>query len=666
MLEKHNCRGLPCGAGQSYAMNDRERRVEQVIREYLQGRDPQVPQSPEGLIREHAELLPELAEALQRVSRLDAARQAAEAAVETMSFSVESGGDTAPVGLRIRCPSCRHHVTISPQDQLLRIHCHACGSDFALADPDRDALPVQIGHFQLQACLGMGAFGAVFKAYDSELDRNVAIKLPRRGKLPAHEVEKFIDEARIVAQLKHSGIVNVYEVGRHEDHVYIVSDLIEGAPLTEKLAMGGVPCHEAAEICLQVAEALAHAHAHGIVHRDLKPANILLDSHGKVSITDFGLAKHSLADVTVTADGHILGTPAYMAPEQAQGRISETDHRADIFSVGVILFELLTGERPFRGDVRQLLLSVVRDEPPRPRQLRRTIPRDLETVCLKCLEKSRERRYRSMSHLADDLRRWQRNESIAARPAGAAERFRRWCRSSPLLAGLLLTTLLMSLLTAVGAMSIAQVRRRNIDEAVAELSSYRDQPTQELQRIASHVAEVGAAAADARLWTAPPDDAQRFVKEQYEQYGPTAGRGLLTWFWLDASGRLAAVFPLDRVLIGRRFAERDYFSGVPPDAGQTYISLPFRSENDGLFKFAVAVAVVDPETSQFQGVVAASIATEASHAIAREERLVALLRVWTILTLCPLLIFALAAPALSWWQRRSAKSREPVQAAPSQ
>ncbi len=636
-------------------MNKRQQRVEQVISEYLRRRDPRDTEARHNLLRQHPELLPELAEALKRVGRIDVARQAvadapvAPEAVETVTFCVAADGETSTFGLRIRCPNCRHHVTISPQDQLVRIHCITCGSDFGLADPDRDQVPSCIGHFQLQGCLGTGSFGAVFKAHDAELDRYVAIKLPRRGKLPAHEVQKFIDEARVVAQLNHPGIVNVHEVGRFEDHVYIVSDLIDGAPLTQKLTTGGVPCREAAELCLQMAEALAHAHAQNIVHRDLKPANILVDQQDRVFITDFGLAKHSLADVTVTADGHILGTPAYMAPEQAQGRISETDHRADIYSLGVILFELLTGERPFRGDARQLLQSVVRDEPPRLRSLRRTIPRDLETICLKCLEKSRERRYLSMSHLADDLRRWLRDEPVAARPAGGVERFRRWCRSSPLLAGLLLTTLLISLLTASGASAIAAARQRNIDEAVVELSLYRESPTDELQRIATHVAEVGAAAQAARLWGLPPENASHFVQEQYRQYGPGVARGVLTWFWLDAQGHLTAVYPLDHVLIGRQLAERDYFLGARRQA-EPYISLPFRSENDGLFKFAVAVAVRDSEAT-FRGVVAASIATEASRAIAREERLVALLRVWTVVTLCPLLIFSFAAPGVSWWHR---------------
>ena len=636
-------------------INERQARVTQVISDFLRQRDPNDTTAGEALLREHPELLPELASAWDRVRRIDAARQAANAhtreAVETVAYM---DGDQCGVasGLRIRCPHCRHHVRVAPEDQLIRIRCGTCQTHFGLADPELDTFPPQIGHFELRVCLGAGSFGAVFKAYDAELDRLVALKLPRRGKLESHEVEKFIDEARIVAQLRHPGIVHVHEVGRHGDHVYIVSDLVDGAPLTQKLTTGGLPAWEAAQLCLQIAEALEHAHQREIVHRDLKPANILVDEQERVYITDFGLAKHSLGDVTVTADGHVLGTPAYMAPEQAQGLISETDPRADIFSVGVILFELLTGERPFRGDPRQLLQSVIHDEPPRPRSLQQGIPKDLETICLKCLEKSRERRYRSMSHLAADLQRWLRDEPIQARPIGLPERFRRWCRTSPMVAALLLTTLVMSLLTALGAASIAAMRRDNISEAVAELSVYRDKPTAELGRVAEHVVEVGQEAARLRMWEAEPQTIEAFVHDQYQRYGPSAARGLLTWFWLDAEGHLIAVYPLDKVLLGRSLAKRDYFEGARAEHGNAYISRPFRSQNDGLYKFAVASAVIEPETSVFRGVIAASIATEASHAIAREEHLVALLRVWTGLTLSPLLLFALAASIISWRKRR--------------
>lgn len=231
---------------------------------------------------------------------------------------------------------------------------------------------------------GVGAFGSVWKARDTKLDRTVAVKIPRKEQLDSAESEQFLREARSAAQLKHPNIVSVHEVGRDDGQTYIVTDYVEGVSLSSWLTGTKLTIRESAEPCLKVAYALEHAHEAGVIHRDLKPSNIMLDAQGEPHIMDFGLAKRETGDITMTLDRTVLGTPAYMSPEQAKGEAHSADRRTDVYSLGVILFETLTGERPFRGDHRMLLHKVLHREAPSPRSLKRSVPRDLETICLKC------------------------------------------------------------------------------------------------------------------------------------------------------------------------------------------------------------------------------------------------------------------------------------------
>ena len=251
--------------------------------------------------------------------------------------------------------------------------------------------------------------------------------------------------------------------------------------------MHPVTPREAAELCVKVARALEHAHRAGIVHRDLKPSNILIADDGQPHLVDFGLAKREPAETSVTIEGRVLGTPAYMAPEQARGESHSLDHRADLYSLGVVLFEMLTGERPFRGNLSSLLRQVMEQEAPAPRTLNASVPRDLETICLKCLEKDPRNRYDSATQLEGDLQRFLDGKSIGARPVTVAARLGRWCMRNPGFSAMI--AVLGSLLVALAiAGPLAAVHERKL---ARKHDLARDRAEREKQRseLIYHTAE---------------------------------------------------------------------------------------------------------------------------------------------------------------------------------
>ena len=299
------------------------------------------------------------------------------------------------------------------------------------------ARPTKLGRFDVLGEIGAGSYGTVFKARDAELGRTVAIKMLRTSLLGSpEEVERFMREARSFAQLKHPGVVTLHEIGHDEGRYYFVEEYVDGVTLAARLGRGPVPAREAAGILADVCEALEYAHRQGVIHRDIKPSNILLDSAGHPHLTDFGLAKVEGDEKPMTHSGDVLGTPAYMSPEQARGEALHVDRRTDVYSVGVVLYELLTQERPFQGNRRMLMLQVLEDEPRPPRQLSEKIPRDLETICLKAMAKSPAHRYTTALEMAEDLRRWLAGEPIKARPQTAWERLSGWTRRRPAAAAL--------------------------------------------------------------------------------------------------------------------------------------------------------------------------------------------------------------------------------------
>ncbi len=251
----------------------------------------------------------------------------------------------------IRCPQCHNPVSLLVDQDLASVVCELCGCDFNLLGGGKDTKAADtlqsIGHFELIERIGVGGFGSVWKARDRQLDRTVAVKIPRRGDLSPDETEKFLREARAAAQLQHPNIVAIHEVGVTNDTIFLVSDYIRGVSLSDRLSSKQLfSSREAATLCAKLASALHHAHQLSVIHRDIKPANVMIDAAGEPHIMDFGLAKREVGEVTMTVEGQVLGTPAYMSPEQARGDGDKATRRSDVYSLGVVLFELLTGELP--------------------------------------------------------------------------------------------------------------------------------------------------------------------------------------------------------------------------------------------------------------------------------------------------------------------------------
>jgi tetratricopeptide (TPR) repeat protein/tRNA A-37 threonylcarbamoyl transferase component Bud32 len=332
------------------------------------------------------------------------------------------------------------------------------------------AVRPQVEGFSIQSELGRGGMGVVYKARQTKLNRTVALKMVLAGAhAGAEQLARFHAEAEAVAHLQHPHIVQIYEVGEHGGLPFFSLEFVDGGCLADRIGGKPQPVDETAHQVELLARAMAYAHEQGIVHRDLKPANVLLTKDGQPKITDFGLAKRLESDSSQTKSGTLMGTPSYMAPEQARGEVREVGPLADVYALGVILYEMLTGRTPFIGaSILDTLQQVRNKEPVPPTQLLPKIPRDLETICLRCLQKDPHKRYASALALADDLRRFQAGEPILARRVGRVERVWRWCKRNPRVAALSAAVVVL-LMASGGALGLAAVRQARERETLGQV-----------------------------------------------------------------------------------------------------------------------------------------------------------------------------------------------------
>ncbi len=384
----------------------RRHRLDEVIGAFLVVLDAGENPNPDEWMARHPELSPELAEFFADRERVDEV-------VEPLR----------------KAPDTTTHVAFS--------HSTTGGDRDASAALPKGTRVRYFGDYELEKVLGEGGMGIVYKARQISLNRAVALKMIRTARFASDDdLRRFQNEAEAVARLDHPNIVPIFEVGQFEDQHYFSMKLIAGERLDKRLKDYVADPRRAARLVAVTAGAIHHAHQRGILHRDLKPANILIDSDGHPHVTDFGLAKRVDRDSELTRSGAIVGTPAYMAPEQASGSRGAVTTSTDVYELGAVLFALLTGRAPFGGATVLDTLEQVRERPPEPlRKLNPRVPRDLEVISLKCLEKDPRRRYASADALDEDLKRWLAGEPIAARPVGNAARAWMWCRRNPIVAG---------------------------------------------------------------------------------------------------------------------------------------------------------------------------------------------------------------------------------------
>jgi serine/threonine-protein kinase len=334
--------------------------------------------------------------------------------------------------------------------------------------PSSPGSPKQLGDYELLQEVARGAMGVIYQARQKSLGRTVALKMILSGHFASEEeVFRFQTEAQAAANLNHPNIVAIYEIGRADGQHYFSMQWVEGRSLAQRLEDFRLPPADAAastdralarrrqvfiaQLLTKVARAVHYAHQRGILHRDLKPANILLDPQGEPLVADFGLAKRVDSDSDWSRSGDILGTPLYMSPEQAAGKNKQLTIATDIYSLGAVLYHLLSGRPPFTGESSLAILRQIGEQEPKaPRRLNARVDPDLETICLKCLEKIPEHRYPSAEALADDLDRWQRGEPISARPGARWEQALKWTRRNPAITGVFCTLILLAAIAFQG------------------------------------------------------------------------------------------------------------------------------------------------------------------------------------------------------------------------
>jgi serine/threonine-protein kinase len=390
---------------------DAELRLDEILASYMEAEEAGRPPDPQELLYRHPELAPQLAQFFANQEQFD--RLAAPLRAVAQAAGTEAAASP------------------KPEETL-----------YARKEASPEGKIRSFGDYDLLQEIGRGGMGLVYRAQQKNPRRLVALKMIRTGQLAsAADLQRFRNEAVAAAWLDHPNIVPIYEVGEHDGWHYFSMKLMEGGSLkgvvarSQESALTREACRRAAELAATVARAVHHAHQRGVLHRDLKPSNILLDAEGRPHVTDFGLAKRVEIDASLTESGALVGTPSYMAPEQAWGKRGSITTATDVYGLGTVLYALLAGRPPFRGEtVLDTLTQVKEREPDLPSAGSRSLNRDLETICLKCLEKEPQRRYGSAAVLAEDLERWLAGKPIMARPVARITRLWRWCRRNQALA----------------------------------------------------------------------------------------------------------------------------------------------------------------------------------------------------------------------------------------
>lgn len=474
--------------------------------------------------------------------------------------------------MEVSCPKCSRGVRLSSaelasKDRLRAVRCSACGSNFdarallarspILLDsptPPRTQgginkppattsilkrLPDFIGDYKVLEEINRGGMGIVFKAIDPQLKRNVAIKVLLAGEgATDSDVLRFKREAQATARLQHPNIVPIYAVGEHDGKPYFVMDFIEGQTAKQLKDRGEMTPRLALKIIEGTADALHHAHLNGVFHRDVKPANIIVDADERPQLMDFGLARRADEDLEITQSGTTMGTPSYMSPEQAEGKLDLVDGQSDVYSAGACLYELLTGQPPFEGESTMAVLRQIIDDPPvPPRKLNPAINPDVETICLKCLEKNKAARYATAKDLADDIRRFHAGEAILAKPLGAGGKLWRAIRRHREMAIAVVLMLVFGL--GVVAYTFSENRasaRRQVDDRLVRFTSSLNAGNAEIERARGIIRSFGSG-------SKPPssEGAQAFSPVNFERSVALARETLST---AERHLRLAeALFP---------------------------------------------------------------------------------------------------------------------------